>query len=88
MSQTLIEILVSVSIIAVIMAIGVLWRLFQILTDIKEVSGIAKKRAEEIDTVIDRAKEGIINLEQTTKGFIQSLGIAKFIKQFIIENKK
>lgn len=88
MSQILIQILITISIIAIGVLIAVLWRAFQILTDMRDVSCILKKRVNEFDTTISHAKESIINTVESVSGFIQALGIAKFFKQLTNENKK
>lgn len=83
-----VQILVAVSIIAVIFLIITLYRLFGVLGDVKEVTGIAAERAKEVDAKIDQAEKKINSLSEVLKGFVYSLDIIKIIRDKFKQTKK
>lgn len=74
------QILLIVLIFAGIWLIAVLWRLFEVLGDIKTVTEITSRRAREIDEGIDRARQTFQSTMEALKGFLLSFDIIKAIK--------
>lgn len=84
----LIQILLVVAIIAGIMLVLVLGRAFQILSDVKGISGIIADRVKDIDQSVQRTKEAIAEFLDGVKGFLYSFGFMQAIKSAIKTNKK
>lgn len=82
-----IQILIAVSIVAVIVLIAALYRLFEVLGDVKVTTKIAAERAKEIDATIDQAEEKIGSIAEVVRGFMHSLDVIKIIKDKF-KNKK
>ena len=83
-----VQILIAISIVAVIVLIGTLYRLFRVLGDVKDVTKITSERAKEIDTKIDQVEEKIASVPEMLKGFLYSLDIIKIIKDKFKQTKK
>lgn len=75
------QILFVVLIVAGIVMIGVLWRSFEVLSDIKTSTRIIAKRVKEIDESIYRTQEAVRSMIESVKGFIFSLDFLKAIKE-------
>ena len=78
-TEAWVQILIAVSIVAVIVLIAALYRLFDVLGDVKETTAIAEKRAKEIDAKIDEAEEKIHTYSGSLKKFFTSLGVIKMV---------
>jgi len=78
-TEAWVQILIAVSIVAVIVLIAALYRLFDVLGDVKETTAIAEKRAKEIDAKIDEAEETISSYSGVVKRFFSSLDIIKIV---------
>ncbi len=87
-TEAWIQILVAVSIVAVVFLIVTLYRLFGVLGDVKEVTEIAADRAKEVDAKIDQAEKKIDSLSEVLKGFVYSLDIIKIIRDKFKQTKK
>lgn len=87
-TEAWIQILVAVSIVAVVFLIVTLYRLFGVLGDVKEVTEIAAERAKEVDAKIDQAEKKIDSLSEVLKGFFYSLDIIKIIRDKFKQTKK
>lgn len=92
MTEMLIQVLLAVSIIAVLFLIAVLWRSFSVLTDIKLTSGTISKKVAEIGVMIDETVKTIDGFKQTIKGLVDSLkGFSNFkekLSDFWDDDKK
>ncbi|MFA7253674.1 MAG: hypothetical protein WC107_03890 [Patescibacteria group bacterium] len=84
--MTLEQILVLVSIIAVLLLCAVLLRLYQIMTNVKKTSDIMEKRVSELDRAIDKLEAKAETLVEMVKGFFYSMDFIKKIKSSV--NKK
>jgi len=87
-TELLIQILVSVSIIAIVCLIVLFWRIFSILSDINEITKIAKKRADQVDAGISKFEANISSGLDALKGFVYSLEFIKSIREKIEGYKK
>ncbi len=87
-TEAWVQILVAVSIVAVVFLIVTLYRLYGVLGDVKEVSAIAAERAKEVDAKIDQAEKKIDSLSEVLKGFVYSLDIIKVIREKFKKSQK
>lgn len=83
-TDLLLKILIIVATVAAISLIVVLWRYYQVLTNLKDVTAVAKKRAKDIDDWIDKIEKSIGNMTETVKGIVTSLESLKIIKDNIV----
>lgn len=88
MSDTLLQILIVVAIIAGIVSIAVLWRTLDVLNDLKVTTGILAKRAKELDESVEKTKQTIINMVETIKSFVLSFDFIKSIREKITNKEK
>jgi uncharacterized membrane-anchored protein YhcB (DUF1043 family) len=66
-------------------------RAIQISTDVKSTSAIMKKRAEELDSYINKLHSTFSDMSETLKGIMASFATFKDIKEKVskyLENKK
>ena len=61
--------------------IVVLFKVLEILDDIKRTTTIVRKRSVQIDTYFERFVDSAKNLRETVKGFLFSFDMLKMIKQ-------
>jgi len=87
-SEVLVSILLLVSIVAVILLAAVFWRLYDILGDVKTVSRLSAKRAEQIDKMLSNLEQTVYGYLDAAKGFMSSVGFVKVIKSFFDKYKK
>jgi len=73
MSELLYQILLAVLIVAVVFLIFVLWRLYNVLTDLNTASDIIAKKVTAIGLLIDDTISMIENLKHTAQGFLNSI---------------
>ncbi len=87
--ELLYQILLAVSIIAVVCLVIVLWRLFTILNDVKVVSDVAKKRTLEVDLYIGKTMQSLQGIGDAIRGFIYSFDFIKAIREkFVNKGEK
>lgn len=87
-TELMIQLLIGISIIAIIFWIAVLWRVFGILTDVKETTIIVKKRVQDVDAGIGKFEKTITEGMDALKGFVYSLEFIKSIREKIENHKK
>jgi hypothetical protein len=80
-TEAWVQILIAVSIIAIIFLVVVFYRLTEVLADVKTVTEIASKRAKEIDARIDLAEKKMDSVSEMLKGFMASLDIIKIVRE-------
>lgn len=81
------DILIIVYILVGIALIAVLWRLFTILTDLKDSSVIIARRTKEIDSLVGRIEKIVENGVETIKGLVTSLDFIKGLKNKFMSGK-
>lgn len=81
MSELLYQILLAVLIVAVIFLIFVLWRLYNILTDINSASQIIAKQVTAISALVDDIIKSLEGFRQFLKSFFESVKSLGNIKQ-------
>ena len=81
MSELLYQILLAVLIVAVVFLVLVLWRLYNVLTDLNTASNIIAKKVTAIGLLIDDTINMIDNLKHTVNGFLSSIKSLGNIKQ-------
>jgi len=84
----LIQILLVLAVIAGILFIAILWRVFQVMTDIKTITSTIAARVKDIDQSIERTKEMLTEFIDGVKNFVYSFGFMQAIKGAIKTNKK
>jgi len=87
-TELLKQILILVSILAVAILIAVFWRLYDILGDVKTVSRLSAKRAEQVDGMITKFEQSVTDYLDSFKVFLSSLGFIKNIRNYFDNNKK
>jgi|GEM_PF-1476298 len=87
-TEAWVQILIAVSIVAVIVLIAALYRLFDVLGDVKETTAIAEKRAKELDAKIDQVEEKVSSYSNALKRFVASLDVIKIIADKFNKKKK
>jgi len=61
--------------------IVVLFKVLEILDDVKKTTGIVRKRSVQLDSYFERAVDSAKNFRETIKGFLFSFDMLKMIKQ-------
>lgn len=87
-TETMLLVLYAVFIIVGVFLIAVLWRLFDILSNFKEISNILKKRAIEIDESVSKAKNSFTDFVELMKSFIFSMGFVRNIRNSMKNKEK
>lgn len=72
LDETLYQIAITVFIIAGLFLILVLWRCYDVLTDVKDSTKIVKRRIKEIDQLVKEAQNSIEKLGQILSSFAGS----------------
>lgn len=80
MTDTLIQVLLVLSIVAVVFLIIVLWRWNKILIDAAETATLVKKRAHDFDTWISQTENTIKDFTDSFKSFLNTFEQLKNIK--------
>lgn len=88
MTETLIQILIVVLIIATLFAIANFWRLFKILAQVEEATKIISKRTKEFDYLAQGIVDMLSGLKQGLSDLFQSLGVLELIRAGIDKIKK
>ncbi len=87
-TELLKQILILVSIAAVVMLMVILWRLYSILGDVKTISTLSVKRAQQFDGMITKFEQTVTEYLDGFKGFLSSVGFIKNIAKYFETNKK
>ncbi len=83
MQDILYQVLFIVIIIATLMLILVLWRLYMVLTDINDTTKITKRRARDFDLWLSEAEKAFNNFSDMLKSFVGTFNQFKQIKNKI-----
>jgi uncharacterized membrane-anchored protein YhcB (DUF1043 family) len=86
-TEILYQILLVVLIVAGLFLIVALWRLIDVLSDLKKVSNIISKRAAEIDTYVGNILSSFKETADMIKGFLYSFDIIRAIREKYLEAK-
>lgn len=70
-------------IIAFLMLILVLWRLYLVLTDVNDMTKVIQKRTREVDGLIDNFQSTVKNYKEIVLAFLESFNNIKKIKEKI-----
>jgi len=74
------QILVVLAIVVAVFMIVVLWRLNQVLLDVKDTTAIAKKRAKDFDSWLSQAEATVSDFATAFKNFLGTFEQLKKIK--------
>ena len=80
MMDILVQILILVSIIAVVLLIMVLWKWNGVLVDVKDTTVVVRKRAHDFDKWIGQTEETIKDFANSFKSFLSTFEQLKNIK--------
>jgi hypothetical protein len=87
-TELLIQLLIGISIVAIGFMIAIFWRVFGILSDVKETTVIVKKRVQDVDAGIGKFEKTLTEGMDALKGFVYSLEFIKSIREKIESYKK
>lgn len=83
MTETLIQVLIGVLIIASVILIVVLWRFYEVLSDTKETTAIISKRVKQLDVAYEKTRSSVSDFANVIKGFVYSFDFIKMIREKI-----
>lgn len=87
-TEVLLQILIGISIIAIIVLIAVLWKLFLVLGDIRKSTLLIKQRISDLDALVGKFEKTAAEGLAAFKTFIHSFDFIKTIKEKIENYKK
>jgi|GEM_PF-1521288 len=88
MTETLLQVLIVILIIATLFAIANFWRLFRILTQVEETTKIISARTKEINALAQSIVDMLSGFKRGLSDFFQSLGVLELIRTGIDKIKK